>query len=76
METAFINGVWFANHFLKETNDIKKCIKFVFSKLKMKYNRSITIEKDKRKRSIKKQRVKGSLASEESPKPEKVITQR
>lgn len=56
METCLLNGEWFANHFLKDSNEVKKSIKYILKKCRKKYKRSISNVKEKNKIYIKKKR--------------------
>jgi hypothetical protein len=48
-----MHGEWFANHFLKESNEVKKTVKFIIKKARLKYGRNIFAEKEKRKKELK-----------------------
>ncbi|CAI2387358.1 unnamed protein product [Moneuplotes crassus] len=49
METCLINGRWFADHFLKDKNDIKKSICFILKMCQDKYSSNIIVEKQKKR---------------------------
>lgn len=48
-----MNGEWFSNHFLKDSNEVKLAIKYILKKCRWKYSKSIQAEKDKKKKRIK-----------------------